>query len=205
VMNSLDETLLPETRGEPSANGFVVSYHGTITPHYGVPLIIEAAAEALPAIPDLEIAIYGHGDALPEVLERATTLGLGERLRITPEFLPQREVLQAVQSASVGVVPNLPTRLNRYALSTKLFEYVVLGVPVVCSDLPTLREHFSDEEVLFFEPGSSHALAEALEEVASDREAALRRARSARIRYESYRWPVSARRYVDALRKLTVR
>ena len=57
-------------------------------------------------------------------------------------------MLRAVQRRSVGVVPNLPTRLNRYALSTKLFEYVALGIPVVCADLPTIREHFSDDEVL---------------------------------------------------------
>ena len=77
-------------------------------------------------------------------------------------FLSQEEVLSRVRSASVGVIPNLPTPLNRFALSTKLFEYVALGVPVVAADLPTIREHFSDEEVLFFRRRRRRSLASAL-------------------------------------------
>ena len=110
-----------------------------------------------------------------------------------------------VQPASVGVVPNLPTQLNRFALSTKLFDYVALGVPVVCSDLPTLREHFSDDEVLFFEAGNPRALAHVLEQTANDPEGARRRAQAALRRYEQYRWSVSAERYVAALRACVTR
>jgi glycosyltransferase involved in cell wall biosynthesis len=201
VMNSLDDAAMPPPLDRRAANGFVVSYHGTITPHYGVPLIVEAAAEALPAIPDLAVRIYGEGDALEDVVARAAQLGLEDRVWVSPTFLSQREVLRAVQPASVGVIPNLPTKLNRFALSTKLLEYVALGVPVVCSDLPTLREHFSDEEVLFFEAGNPTALARALEATAKDLQAAEQRAEAALRRYRDYRWPVSAERYVDALRR----
>ena len=74
---------------------------------------------------------------------------------LSGRYLPQAEVLAAVQSAHVGVIPNLSSRLNRFALSSKMFEYVALGVPVVSADLPTIREHFSDEEVLFFRPVTS--------------------------------------------------
>lgn len=200
VMNSLDDAAMPPPLERPSANGFVISYHGTITPHYGVPLVVEAAAEALRVVSDLHVRIYGEGDAVEDVLARAAELGLGERVWVSPVFLSQREVLRAVQPASVGVIPNLPTKLNRFALSTKLLEYVALGVPVVCSDLPTLREHFSDDEVLFFEAGNPSALARALEATATDREAAARRAEAALRRYRDYRWPVSAERYVTALR-----
>ena len=120
---------------------------------------------------------------------------------MSASHLSQREVLRAVQPASVGVIPNLPTKLNRFALSTKLLEYVALGVPVVCSDLPTLREHFTDQEVLFFEPGNAHALADALVRTAADPEAARQRAAAALSRYEEYRWSANAARYVGALRR----
>jgi glycosyltransferase involved in cell wall biosynthesis len=199
IMNSLDDAALPPPAEPAARNGFVVAYHGTVTPHYGVPLIVEAAAQALPTIPDLTVRIYGSGDAVPSVLARAAELGIEDRVWVSPTFLSQREVLKAVQPASVGVIPNLPTKLNRFALSTKLLEYVALGVPVVCSDLPTLREHFSEDEVLFFEAGNPEALAHALETTAKDPAAARRRADAALRRYESYRWPISAKRYVDAL------
>ena len=192
---------MPPPLREDGGDGFVVSYHGTITPHYGVPLIVEAAAQARETIPSLGVRIYGFGDSIDIVRARAEELGIADRLWISPEPLSQRDVLRAVQTASVGVVPNLPTKLNRYALSTKLLEYVALGVPVVCSDLPTLREHFSDDEVLFFEAGDARALADALARTAADPEAARHRAAAARRRYETYRWPASAARYVEALRR----
>ena len=61
VLNSLDERLLPSPEARP-LNGSQVVYHGTVTPHYGVELLVEAAAVAMPFVPDLNVRIYGHGD-----------------------------------------------------------------------------------------------------------------------------------------------
>ena len=203
VMNSVDERLLPPSsaRGEPQS--FTIAYHGTVTPHYGVDLIVDAAARLRPQIPDLRVEIYGEGDGIPGLRERARVLGLADAIRLDGIQLPREEVLRAVQGASVGVIPNLPTRLNRFALSTKLFEYVALGVPVVVADLPTLRSHFSDDEVLFFRPGDPQALAEALARVATDPDGAARRAAAARVRAEAYRWETSARAYLAVLESAT--
>ena len=45
VLNSLDERLVPNEQQAPSGDDtFRVVYHGTITPHYGVELLVEAAA-----------------------------------------------------------------------------------------------------------------------------------------------------------------
>ena len=194
VLNSLDEELVTTDSGPPrEADGFRIVYHGTITPHYGVELLVEAAARARGAIPGLRLELYGAGDALPAILERAQLLRLDSALTVTPRLLPQRDVLEAVKFASVGVIPNLPVRLNRFALPTKLFEYVALGIPAVVADLQTIRAHFSENEVWFFEPGNAVSLAAALERVAADPDAAAGRAAAARARYETYRW----QRYAD--------
>ena len=201
VLNTLDERLLPSPAERAVSDGFLVTYHGTVTPHYGVELLVGAAAEAAASVPQLKLEIYGEGDSVPDVVDRARELGIADRVWVSPEPLPQRDVLKAVQRASAGVVPNLPTRLNRFALSTKLFEYVALGVPVVCADLPTIRSYFSEREVLFFRPGDEFSLAEALVQVADDPDAAEARADAARRRYEQYRWPLNAARYVEVVRR----
>jgi glycosyltransferase involved in cell wall biosynthesis len=202
VMNSLDETLLPLPRLDAEAvDGFTIVYHGTVTPHYGVGLIVEAAGQLRDKVPGLCVEIYGDGDAISDLESRARTLGIESALHITG-YLPQSDVLRAIQGASVGVVPNLPTPHNRFALSTKLLEYVALGVPVVSADLPTIKEYFSDEELLFFRAGDASSLAQALAEVAADPESAASRAAAARRRYESYRWEHSAAAYVDVLRRV---
>jgi glycosyltransferase involved in cell wall biosynthesis len=204
VMNSLDERLLPEGKDQSDGTTFRVVYHGTITPPYGVQLIVEAAAELVEHIGSIRVELYGEGDSLPGIRARAQELGIAERVHLSGRYLPQAEVLERIRAADVGVIPNLATRLNRFALSSKLFEYVALGIPVVCADLPTIREHFSEEQVLFFEPGNAESLARALRSVAdSPREAAARAQRALR-RYETdYSWEASARTYGDLLDRLS--
>jgi glycosyltransferase involved in cell wall biosynthesis len=200
VMNTVDERLLPSARpAGRGGDGFCVAYHGTVTPPYGVSLLVKAVAKVAAEVPDVQLDIYGDGDAVPDIEALADELGVADRVRLSGGYLPQAEVLERVQHASVGVIPNLPVRFNRMALSTKLFEYVALGVPVVSADLPSIREHFADSEVLFFGAGDADALAKALVDTWRDREAASARAQLALRRYESYRWPAQARRYAELL------
>ena len=207
VMNSLDESVLSGLDGalapaSPAAPAFRVVYHGTVTPHYGVDVLVEAVAIARRNVPRLRLEIYGTGDALPAIEQQVRANGLDGTVTIVPRFLRQDEVLRAIHGASVGVAANLRTRLNRFALPTKLLEYAAIGIPAAASDLPTIRGHFSDDEVWFFEPGDAAALARVLERAAADPEGASRRAEAARRRYESYRWHHSANVYTELLARL---
>ena len=205
VLNSVDERLLPPER--PSVREpFRIVYHGTVTPHYGLGVLLDAFAAVAGALPDATLHIYGGGDAVPTLTAQAARLDLASRLELTGERLEQGEVLRRVQGASVGVVPNLPTRLNRFALSTKLFEYVVLGIPVVAAALPTLRSHFADTEIAYFAAGDARSLGDAIRGVADDFESARSRARAARARYDaSYTWQEQAATYAQVLRELAKR
>jgi glycosyltransferase involved in cell wall biosynthesis len=204
VMNSVDPKVLPSTiRDLDETPGFRVVYHGTVAPWYGVDLLVDAAGAVAPEIPGLVVEIYGEGDAVPDLRERAQHLGIDGRVQFHDLWLPQTEVLARVRDASAGVIPNRPTRLNRYALSSKLLEYVELGIPVTVSGLPTLREHFAEDEVLFFTPGDANSLAAALLAIAADPEAARARAEAARQRARAYAWDANATRYVRLLDELS--
>lgn len=209
VLNSLDERLVSEAAASAEAaapaerNGFRVVYHGTITPHYGVELLVEAAALVARDEPRLQLEIYGDGDALVQVRSRVEEFGLSDRVYLSGRFLPHPEVLKRVRSASAGVICNLPIERNAAALPTKLLEYALLGVPIVTADLPAIREHFSPHEVRFFCAGDAVDLAEALRAVMAAPDAAEARAEAARRRYEEYRWTLSARRYVELLERLS--
>jgi glycosyltransferase involved in cell wall biosynthesis len=204
VMNTVDETVVPSAGGNDT-DTFRIVYHGTVSPHYGVELLVEATAVIASQGIDARVEIYGDGDAVSDVRALAVERGIADRVLVTGERLGQRDVLSRVAGASVGVVPNRPTRLNRFALSSKLFEYVVLGIPAVSADLPTIRAHFTDDEVKYFEPGSSESLAAALLDVARNPEAAAARAAAARGRYDAeYDWALNSQRYVSTLEGLRV-
>jgi glycosyltransferase involved in cell wall biosynthesis len=203
VMNTVDETLLPAPVPPPVREPFRIVYHGTVTPHYGVGLLVQALPELKAKIPDVRVEIYGEGDAVPGLRAAAEAGGVANTLELSGVALPHEAVLRRVSGASVGVITNLPTPLNRFALSTKLFEYVALGIPVVVADLATLRAHFDDDEVAFFRAGDVESLTDALLAVAENYDGALERARAAKQRYDDrYRWELQAAGYIAALQRL---
>jgi len=203
VFNSLDERLLPKGPPPIQDNGFRVVYHGTVTPHYGLELLIEAAALVARDEPRLRIEIYGDGDAVEQVRSRAQGLGIADRVYLSGCFLPHREVLHRVRSASAGVISNLPTSWAAAVTPTKLFEYAALRVPIVAPDLPGIREQFSSDEVRYFAAGDAFALAEALCDIAKNPDAAVARAEAAARRSYAYRWTLCGRRYVELLERLS--
>jgi glycosyltransferase involved in cell wall biosynthesis len=206
VMNAVDESLLPpvakerETRRTDGA--FVIGYTGTVNEWYGLDLVLDAAARLRPSVGDVRVMILGDGDAVEHLRDRARRLGLTNVVDIPGVWLPQDEALAKIARTNVGVIPNRPSELNRFALSTKLFEYVAVGVPVVAARLQTLRGHFTDEEVTYFEPGDVSALATALEWVATHHAEVHEKVRRARERVtREYSWAMHEARYIDVLNR----
>lgn len=207
VMNTPDEQALEAARAaarEPQPpDTFTVAYHGTVNRWYGVDLVVEAMAQLDGRIPGLHGIVLGEGDALAAAERLARERGLNGRIEFSRRYLPQEEALRRVASASCGVIPNRASRLNRFALSSKLLEYVTLGVPVVVSRLETLEAHFAPNEVTFFEPGDPRALADAISWVAQNPGEAREKAARAHRRAEEYSWPVNRTRLLTALARAT--
>jgi glycosyltransferase involved in cell wall biosynthesis len=182
-----------------STKEFVVSYHGTITHWYGVDLIVEAVARLEERVPEIRASILGQGDALAAAERLAQRLSVTDRIDFHETFVSHEEALRRVANASCGVIPNRRSQLNRFALSSKLLDYVLLGVPVVVARLETLAAHFSPDEVTFFEPDDAESLAHAIAWVAEHQKEAGEKAERARRRAEDYAWSVSRTRFLDAL------
>jgi glycosyltransferase involved in cell wall biosynthesis len=203
VLNALDERLVPAGPPPSEDGAFRVVYHGTVTPHYGVDLLVDAFATVADAIPGARLEIYGPGDAVPAVRERVEEHGVTTLVHVDGRSLPQKEVLRRVCGASVGVVSLLPIERNRAALPSKLLEYVALGIPVIAPDIPAIVESFSENEIAYFQGGDVYSLAEAIRSVAADPAAARSRAELAMERYRAaYSWPIYAERYVELLESL---
>ena len=194
VLNSPEEELLPQGP-RPTSDAFRIVWHGTITPHYGLDVLVDALALASDRLPAARVEVYGAGDALGAVKQHAKARGVSRQISFSDGFLDTEDVLRRVYGANVGVVANLAIARNQAALPTKLFEYVALGIPVISSDLTAIREHFDETEIVFYPANDSRALADALIAVSADPAAATARAGRARARYESYRWAVHEERY----------
>ncbi len=192
VMNGADERILRRASAmgpavERSAS-FRVAYHGTLTWWYGADLIVEAVARLRADGMDVDVVILGDGDQVPHLREEVRRRRLSGCVHISGRYLPIEAALASVAVADCGVIPNRPSQINRFALSSKLLEYVALGVPVVVARLETLAAHFGEDEVTFFDAGDAGALAEAVRWVHQHPREARARAVRAQRRAERYAW-----------------
>lgn len=210
VMNMPDERLIEAAHERAAAasdgrgaDGWTAIYHGTITEWYGVPLLVRAAALAKDTIPNLRVEVVGDGDDLRRAHAVCDELGMSDRVTFSDRYLPIDSVLDRAVAADCGVIPNLNSALNDLTLSTKLLEYVALGVPVVVARLRTLAHHFGDDEVTFFAPGDPQSLADALRWVAENPDDSRIKAQRARRRSAAYAWDENRDRYVGVLRSLS--
>jgi len=189
VMNSADDALFPRRRELPSGS-CVFFYHGSLFERYGVLDLVRAFAVMRSQVSDARLWLAGDGDSRLDLLREAQRQELGQDVWVSDGMLPAEQIRDLLAQAHVGVIPNQPNELNKYALSTKLFEYVATGVPVVCAGLPTLREHFAEDELLFYEPGSVDDLASKLLWAAQHPEQMCERAERASAHYNAeYSWP----------------
>ena len=207
VMNGVDEGILERARSAspvlPPSRRFRLAYHGTLTHWYGTDLIIGAIAELRLADIDVEGVILGDGDALPSLRERISDYQLDDRVHLSGRYLPIEEALATVATADCGIVPNRPSQINQFALSSKLFEYIALGIPVVVARLETLEGHFGTDEVTFFDPGDASSLAAAVRWVHDHPTEAETKVASAQVRARQYSWPRNREVLTGIYRDLT--
>jgi glycosyltransferase involved in cell wall biosynthesis len=168
-INHVDsEVFHPVQRG--SANGKqVILFPGGLQWHQGVDIAIRAFDQLRRRLPEVEFHIYGEGNMKPNLVSLAGELGLNGSVRFLKP-LPIREIAHVMAQADLGVVPKRADSFGNEAYSTKIMEFMSVGVPVVVSNTRIDRYYFNDSVVRFFESGKPDALAEAMLEVLSNRD-----------------------------------
>lgn len=101
----------------------------------------------------------------------------------TPEKIPVYQKM-----SDVLVIPNKSgfAESELYTSPMKLFEYMASSVPIVSSDLPSLREVLNEHIATFFKPNDQADLAVKLRETFADYTKALDKAKAAATEVEKY-------------------
>lgn len=197
VLNVPDESVFAVPRAvERDPGAFVLVSHGSQLRRYGYDTLVRAVALLGDRIRGLRVLLIGDGKHRPALMALAEELGVARRFEFVA-WIPFEDIPERVARCDVAVVPIL----LELALPNKLFEYSALGIPVVISDLQTLRDYYDDRAVRYFAPGDARALADAIAALHRDPDARARLAAAARERYEStYRWGIMREAYLDVYR-----
>lgn len=155
----------------------IMLFPGGLQRHQGLDIAIGAFCKILTEMPNAEFHIYGDGNMKEAWVELCQKLGLSEKIRFFKP-LPVRQIADVMANADIGVVPKRADSFGNEAYSTKIMEFMSLGIPVVVSRTKIDQYYFNDSMVAFFDSGDREGLAEAALRVLRNGE--LRRAMVAR-------------------------
>lgn len=119
----------------------VILYLGGIKRNRGTTLIIEAFNLVNNAIPQAQLLLVGP--FFPVTLETEIRSEFEKRKLsktiIITGAVPFEQVSEYLAKSSVGWIPFPPVPKYQKNIPTKLFEYMAYGIPVVCSNLDSVR------------------------------------------------------------------
>lgn len=175
----------------------IVGFSGFLREWHRMDMALESLASLVRAgFDDLFLLVVGDGPGCRPLMEHASSLGVGERVKITGG-MPPEAVPRWVSTFHVGVLP----AINPYASPLKLFDYLAAGVPVVAPDQENLREVVEHgKTALLFEKGNPLAFEESVKSLLEDRGLADRIGKNGRasILERGFTWKENARRVVEA-------
>jgi glycosyltransferase involved in cell wall biosynthesis len=81
----------------------------------------------------------------------------------------------------------------------KLFEYMASGIPIIASDLPSVRDVLNEQNSILYPADSLDGLIERIERLTGDRELLRRIGHQAKKDVEKYTWSKRAGRILSYL------
>ena len=196
----------PELPAGPAAQEPVIAYAGVMRESRGLSILYETARRVHESHPEAEFHILGvvRWTGLPSEQNRTNEEweAVGVRFLGT---VPPSEVPPFLAKASIGWLPRDPSVPNNLlAWPNKLVEYMVVGLPVVASDLPLQAAVVTDADCGYAVEGlSPEAHADAICELLADPA----RARSLgengrRVALQKYTWEAEARKLIALYEEL---
>jgi|CXWL01.1.fsa_nt_gi glycosyltransferase involved in cell wall biosynthesis len=186
-----------QTQFRPTGKRIEVLYHGIVAKGRGLEASIRAVALLQPHF-NLSIrgpSPTGYRESLEDLVAE---LSLGERVRILAP-VPMTELVREASSFDIGLMA-LPghSAHNRFALPNKIFEYMMAGLALCVSDLPSMAEVVSETGAgVTFASVTPASIAAALNNLTRDQIDAHKRAASAAA--EIYNWDREGARFAALL------
>jgi glycosyltransferase involved in cell wall biosynthesis len=149
ILNYPDMDIFYRRRITKRDDTFKLMYPGTLNEHQGVDIAIKAFSLIKDIIPSARFYIYGRGPEKKNLQRLIENLELQERVILNdPKHI--KEIADIMATADLGIVPKRRTTFGDEAFSTKILEFMSLGVPVIVSDTKIDRYYFDDDNVRFF-------------------------------------------------------
>jgi glycosyltransferase involved in cell wall biosynthesis len=169
IRNYPDPNVFVALRRQTSDSGrFVITYPGSLNWHQGVDVAIRAFARVAHEMPDSEFHIYGEGPAKPALIDLANTLKMDGRV-VFHDFLPIKEIAKVMAETNLAIEPKRSgSRFGNEAASTKILEFMILGVPIIASRTTIHTYYYDDSIIRYYDHDDDEMLSECILDMRHD-------------------------------------
>ncbi|MBP2144596.1 rhamnosyl/mannosyltransferase [Methanofollis sp. W23] len=202
VHNAVDPRQLDAVPEEPPAgmpsSGFILLYVGRLIRRKGLEWLIRAMATIKKTDPttDLRCILVGEGEDQDYFTELIRELGVSDSVFLMGA-VTQAELVYLYRHADLFVLPSLSE-----VCPTVVLEAMYFGLPVITTDIPGVRDHFSCCASLV-PPRDEQALAEAILTVSGDHALSQRLSRIGQnLVRTKYTWETVSKNYESIYQKV---
>lgn len=189
-------------RGRTRNDGkFILLYPGTLNYHQGLDIAIRAFGMIKDQVPQAEFHIHGEGEQLGVLRSLVAELGLQDRVFLKA-MLPYNQITSVIENADLGVVPKRGNSFGNEAFSTKILEFMALGVPVIVPETAIDRYYFNDSVAKFFKANDDKSLADAMLLLITNPEIRRNLAKNADEFMKKYTWEENKDSYLNLVDSL---
>ncbi len=158
IMNYPDPKIFNIQNRTSIDESFKLIYPGTFSWYQGIDIAIKALAHVLKEIPNVQLHLYGDGNDKQRLINLTNKLNIKENVKFFEE-VPLEEIAVIMKTADIGIEPKQRSRFSDEAFSTKILEFMMLGVPVIASDTKIHKYYFNGRQVQFFKSNDEKDLA----------------------------------------------
>ncbi|TRZ48669.1 glycosyltransferase WbuB [bacterium] len=202
VLNYPDENVFFKRPRQRQDDKFVMMYPGSLNRRQGVDIAVKAFALIKDRIPLAEFHIYGTGTDMDNLKRLVLDLGLQERVFIKGA-LPIYEVADRMANADLGIEPKRNEMFAGDAMSTKILEFMSLGIPVIASDTRVHKYYFDESVLLFFKSDDEQDLARCMLLLIEDTSLRQKMLLNSQQFVQDYLWDKKKEEYLQLIDNLT--
>ncbi len=176
----------------------IILYKGSLTPWKGAGTLAGAAEYSKTL--DTQFVFIGGSPADVEGFKKE--FGHIKNISILGNR-PRKETPVYQKAADILVIPNSAKEdiSKLYTSPMKLFGYMAGGVPIIASDLPSIKEILGEQDAYFFRPDDAESLGKVIDNVFSNITEAKVKATRSLLKVREYSWEKRAESILSFINK----
>lgn len=164
LLNYPNTQFFQDVKPKQSQGDLTLIYPGTLSHLHGIDILINAMFILKKDVPKINLKIYTRANNLDyfnSIQSLIDKVGVRQNVQFH-EAVPIEELAKIYSQAHIGVVCKREGIFASEAFSTKIFDFMAAGLPIVASKTKIDEYYFNDSMIMFFEPGNHEDLAKSI-------------------------------------------